>query len=71
MTARRTETPLDAAIRDVAEAEQRRTRQIRLIAELTGQEQAHARQILAEIERTLAIARAHRSLLLSLEDNSE
>ena len=63
------ETPLELANRHVVEAEQRRARQIRLIAELSGTEQAHARQVLAEIERTLAIARTHRSLLQSLLDD--
>ncbi|GJE45255.1 hypothetical protein [Methylobacterium soli] len=70
MTASRTETLLDAAIRDVAHAEMRRARQIRLVAELEGPERALAQQVLAEIERTLAIARTHRSLLLSLEDDA-
>jgi ABC-type Fe3+-hydroxamate transport system substrate-binding protein len=68
MAVSKTETLLDVATRYVTEAEQRRARQIDLIAELTGQEQAQAEQVLTEIERTLAIARTHRSLLLSFAD---
>ena len=61
------ETPLELASRYVNEAEQRRARQIRLISELSGPEQALVREVLAEVERTLAIALTHRSLLQSLE----
>ncbi|MDR7040523.1 hypothetical protein J2X36_005306 [Methylobacterium sp. BE186] len=65
------ETPLEQAHRHVVEAEQRREQQIRLITGLCGTEKALAQQALTEIERTLAIARAHRSLLLSLEHTAE
>ncbi len=66
MTVFRVETPLDTATQSVAEAEQRRARQLGLMAELSGEEQVQAHRILAEIERTLVLARAHLSLLRSL-----
>ena len=62
------ETALNVATQYVTEAEQRRAQQISLIAKLTGEEQAQARQVLTEIERTLAIARTHHALLLSFAD---
>ncbi|GEP04459.1 hypothetical protein [Methylobacterium oxalidis] len=67
---RRYETALETAERQVAEAEQRRARQIKLIAGLEegGEVQAQARQVLAEIDRTLAMALSYRSFLRSLEE---
>ncbi|GJE43581.1 hypothetical protein [Methylobacterium soli] len=62
------ETALNVATQYVTEAEQRRAQQISLIAKLLGEEQAQARQVLTEIERTLAIARTHQALLLSFAD---
>ncbi|MEA1835280.1 hypothetical protein U8607_24720 [Methylobacterium durans] len=64
------ESPLARAGRQVAEAEQRQARQIYLIAGLVGSEEAlmHAHQVLSEITRTLTLARAHRSFLLSLPE---
>ncbi|MER2269379.1 hypothetical protein [Methylobacterium oxalidis] len=64
------EAPLELASRQLAEAEQRQARQIHLIAGLVGSEEAlvHAQHVLAEITRTLTLARAHRSLLLSLPE---
>ncbi|MDR7039731.1 hypothetical protein J2X36_004509 [Methylobacterium sp. BE186] len=65
-----TESPLALAGRQVAEAEQRQARQNYLIAGLVGNEEAlvHAQQVLAEITRTLVLARAYRSLLLSVPE---
>jgi len=59
---------LDAMFRLVAETEQRRSEQIRRIAQLGGNEAevASAQCLLKEIEKTLGLARAYRSILLSL-----
>ena len=70
VTAFRIETSLNSAIRSVAEAEQRQARQIGLMPELSGEAQVLAWQTLVEIERTLVLARAHLSLLRSLEPDA-
>ncbi|AWN39950.1 hypothetical protein [Methylobacterium durans] len=61
---------LDAAAEDVSEGEKRRADQIRLISGLTrgSDTEVCARRVLAEIERTLTIARTHRAIMLSLMD---
>ncbi|MER2266824.1 hypothetical protein [Methylobacterium oxalidis] len=61
------ESAAEAASRQVIDAEQRRDRQIGLIAGLIGEERLLAQQLLDEIDRTLALARAQRSILLSIE----
>ncbi|GEP06332.1 hypothetical protein [Methylobacterium oxalidis] len=62
---------LDAADRDVREAERRRKQQAALVAQLAEQGADEeilllARRLLLEIERTITIAHAHRSVLRSL-----
>ncbi|MER2269382.1 hypothetical protein [Methylobacterium oxalidis] len=64
-------TFLDDADQDVREAEQRRKEQASLVAKLAGHGVDEpgldaAKRLLLEIERTLAVVRAHRSLLQSL-----
>jgi hypothetical protein len=65
---------LEALTRLVAETEQRRDEQIRLIADLGSQqsgaaaaEQGLAERVLKEIETTLGMARAYQSILQSLD----
>ncbi|MER2264645.1 hypothetical protein [Methylobacterium oxalidis] len=62
---------LDAADRDVREAERRRKQQAALVAQLAEQGADEeilllVRRLLLEIERTITIAHAHRSVLRSL-----
>ena len=65
---------IEALTRLVDETEQRRDEQIRLIADLGGPqgeaaaaEQVLAERVLKEIETTLGMARAYRSILQSLD----
>ena len=70
MIAPMNETPLEAATRQIAEAEQRWDRQIDLIAKLArnGKARTAAEERLLKIRATLRITRAQQALLRDIED---
>ncbi|WP_336488426.1 hypothetical protein [Methylobacterium nigriterrae] len=65
------EEPLDAVNRLVAETEERRRDQVRLIARLSESARCTvlAERLLREVECTLTVARAYQSILQSLNES--